>query len=374
MNKGNKICIVCPSFHGGGAEKVAINLANYFVSCGYNVDFVVFRAEGPYKNDLSSDIRVFNLDIKKARFATFRYIIPRIRKYLKNEKPIYVLSVIRSANWAIGLATKFRPQRKKMKIMFREANTLDGLTKNSSLRNKALLAMMRRTYATADCIIANSNDTKKDLIAHKIASSKDVQVIGNPVTINNLDLHTLHAPQHNWFKDENIAVVLAAGRLHPQKGFCNLIRAFAIVHKKIPSTRLFILGEGKERDNLKRLLHELKLSEVVSLYGFVDNPYPYYKFSNVFVLSSQWEGFGNVIVEAMSTGTPVVSTDCAGGPRMILKNGEFGNLVHLNDAEALADGIISTLKFPPDPNILIRRSFDFSIQNIGELYLKALTK
>jgi len=142
---------------------------------------------------------------------------------------------------------------------------------------------------------------------------------------------------------------LSIGRLTKAKNYSTLIEAFAKVRQQ-RDVRLAILGNGEERPSLEGLVRRLGLENDVWLPGFVDPPYPYLARASVFVQSSIWEGFPTVIVEALAFGVPVVSTDCPSGPREILENGRFGELVPVGDVEALADAIRRALDVPHDPD------------------------
>ena len=135
---------------------------------------------------------------------------------------------------------------------------------------------------------------------------------------------------------------------------------------------LLILGEGTERDRLLDIVKELGLDHFVEFHGFVSNPHAYISRASVLALSSRWEGFGNVLVEALAAGTPVVSTDCPGGPSEILEYGTFGKLVPVGNAEAFADAILNTLDDSPDRNALVDRAKDFSIDIITSRYMEVL--
>jgi glycosyltransferase involved in cell wall biosynthesis len=137
-------------------------------------------------------------------------------------------------------------------------------------------------------------------------------------------------------------VLIAVGRLQIQKDYPTLLRAFAQVRQKRP-VRLLILGEGKERPMLEELIKTLGVEEDVSLPGFVMNPFAYMARASLFVLSSRWEGLPTVLIEAMCCGTPVVSTDCPSGPREILREGQYGQLVPVGEPTALARAIETTL-------------------------------
>jgi glycosyltransferase involved in cell wall biosynthesis len=159
------------------------------------------------------------------------------------------------------------------------------------------------------------------------------------------------------------------GRLTAAKDFPTLVRAFAVVRAQRPA-RLVIVGDGEERGALLDLAKTLGIEKDMRLTGFDTNPYRYMSRSAVFVLSSQWEGFGNVLVEAMALGTPVVSTNCESGPAEILEDGRWGKLVPVKDHRALATAILHTLAQPgPDAR---KRAEDFSVDRIVEEYLALL--
>jgi glycosyltransferase involved in cell wall biosynthesis len=144
--------------------------------------------------------------------------------------------------------------------------------------------------------------------------------------------------EHPWFRPGEPAVILALGRLVPQKDFGMLIRAFAQV-RRARAARLLILGEGPERDGLAAAIAENGLQDDVQLPGWTVNPYPYMARSRLFVLSSRWEGLPTVLIEALFCGVEVVSTDCPSGPREILDGGRYGALVPVGDVDALAEAM-----------------------------------
>jgi glycosyltransferase involved in cell wall biosynthesis len=183
---------------------------------------------------------------------------------------------------------------------------------------------------------------------------------------------------HPWLAPGSAPVVLAVGRLTPTKDFPTLLRAFAQVRQALPA-RLIILGEGKNPEEsaarqieLMEMAAELGIAADVALPGFVINPLAYMARASVFVLSSVWEGFGNVIAEALACGCPVVSTDCPDGPGEILERGRYGRLVPVGDHGAMAAAILETLRGPPEPHILHGRAALFSVDRAVERYLGAL--
>jgi len=175
---------------------------------------------------------------------------------------------------------------------------------------------------------------------------------------------------HPWFAPGQPPVLLGVGRLHVQKDFPNLLRAFAIIRTQRP-IRLVILGEGELRSELETLAKKLDVSEDVAFPGFVDNPYTWMLRSAVFVLSSTYEGLANVLIEAMATGTSVVSTDCPSGPAEILEGGKWGRLVLVEDPGALAQAIIKTLDTPETIDVT-KRAQDFSVEKSVKGYMAAM--
>jgi glycosyltransferase involved in cell wall biosynthesis len=176
---------------------------------------------------------------------------------------------------------------------------------------------------------------------------------------------------HPWFKPGAAPVILAVGRLIPQKDFQTLIRAFAILQRK-SKARLVILGEGRQRLELESLTQELGIAPHVEMPGFVSNPYQYMAGASVFALTSRYEGLPGVLIQALACGCPVISTDCPGGSAEILDHGKYGRLVPINNDTVLADAMDSVLNEQPDKNILRKRASLFSVERATQQYLDYL--
>lgn len=175
-------------------------------------------------------------------------------------------------------------------------------------------------------------------------------------------------PEHPWYKDKKTPLIIAVGRLSPEKDYKTLLSAYKKVKEQI-ECRLIILGEGAERTNLLNLANSLDITEYIDLPGFVSNPYAWIARSNLFVLSSRYEGLPTVLIEALACGTPVVSTNCISGPAEILENGKFGDLVPVGDVEALAKAIIHNIRHPRPKDPLMERGNEFSVEVALQAYL-----
>jgi len=235
---------------------------------------------------------------------------------------------------------------------------------------KALPVLARLSYPYADGIVAISNGVADDLAESARIARERIDVIYNPAYSDDIDTLAEADCPHPWFESDD-PVLLGVGGLSDQKDFATLIRAFARVREDRP-VRLIILGEGDNREQLESLVRRLDLEDQVDLPGFVDNPFAYMSRASLFVLSSAWEGFGNVIVEAMACGTPIVSTDCPSGPSEILEYGKYGVLVPVGDEETMANAIRNQLDATTDTESLRERAKDFTVETIANQYLDVL--
>jgi len=364
-NKILKICIFLPSLSGGGAERVMVNLANGFAHRGFSVDLVLVKAEGVYLPLVSDRVQVIDLNCSRVLTS-----LSALTRYISAENPHAILSTLDHANVTAIFACALAGGSQK--VVVRIANNVSNQQKNiKGIWNYLTGILIRYTYIWADQIIAVSQGVAEDLVkSYNIPHSK-VTTIYNPAITPQL-LDKIQEPfNHPWFAPGESPVVLGIGRLTAQKDFTTLIRAFAQLHQH-HSARLMILGEGEDRAKLESLVKSLDLEQEVSLPGFVDNPFPYMKQASVFVLSSCFEGMPNALLQAMACGTPVVSTDCPSGPREILEDGKWGQLIPVGDVEAMAEAILASLQGEtqlPSKEILESR---FGLDTIVDQYLSIL--
>ncbi len=336
-----KIGIFLPGLYDGGAERAMLNLASGFIDHGYDLDLILAQAEGPFMSQVPASVRIVELNKKHRSSQRALYSLPALIHYLRTEKPAGIVSCLNYTNiiavWAKILAgVHFR-------LVLSEQNTFSvEITQFPNYSRWIFQKLMEFTYRIADGVTTVSAGVAEDL-AQTLKIQRDrITVIFNPIITPELKDKKDQPLEDPWFSTDQPPVILAIGRLTKQKGFDNLIRAFAEV-KKQRSAKLMILGEGEDRQALMQLITESGLEKDISLPGFVANPYQYMKNAAMFVLSSRWEGLPTVLVEALYCGAPLIATDCPSGPREILKNGLYGQLIPVDDVPALEKSIISVL-------------------------------
>ncbi len=332
-----KIAIYLPSLIGGGVQRVCLNLAREFVRLGLEVDLVVANAEGHLLKQIPSQVGLVDLGARSVARS-----LPALVRYLKHSIPDALLSALDYANAVAIIASKIARVPKRVVVSV-HIKLPDASNYPSCIRRYMTPFAKRLVYRWADKVVAVSQGLANDYRQKLGIPQERIKVIYNPIITPDLMEKANEPVEHPWFQPNMPPVILGVGRLTEQKDFATLIRAFALVRQQIEA-RLVILGEGELRQDLEALIQKLGLQGEVDMPGFVDNPYAYMKRSAVFVLSSRWEGFGNVLVEAMACGVPVVSTNCPYGPSEILEGGRLGKLVPVGDAGLLAETIINTLK------------------------------
>jgi glycosyltransferase involved in cell wall biosynthesis len=358
------ITLFLPSLRGGGAERVAVTLANGFATRGKSIDLVLAKAEGPYLADLSEKVRVVDLHCHRVLAS-----LSGLAFYLRRRRPTALLSLLSHANIIAFAACRLSMVRTRH-VISEHSNMTKSLHNATNRRDRLMAHFARLAYPHAFKTVAVSLGVAGDLSNTLGLPREKIQVIYNPIVTEELLRHGDEIPAHPWFAKGAPPVILGVGRLTPAKDFPTLIRAFAILRPK-RSLRLMILGEGDLRKDLEREIRGLGLADHVALPGFVNNPYAFMQHASMFVLSSRWEGLPTVLIEAMACGTPVVSTDCSSGPSEILEGGKWGRLVSVGNAEALAMAIEKTLDDDVHPDVRLRAQA-FRADSSIDAYLETL--
>lgn len=320
-----EIAFLLPSLRGGGAERVALDLAQEAARMGHRVDMVVLNRDGAVTDDVGAGVRLVELERRRAAFA-----LPALVAYLRQHRPAALLSTLEHMNVLAVMAGRLAPGTR---IVVREANTVSQDLQG--VKGRFVRILMGLSYRAADAIVAVSKGVAESLVAELGVRPDAVSVILNPVITPRVREGAQEALEHPWFGAGEPPVVLGVGRLSHQKGFDTLLRAFAQLRQG-STCRLVILGEGEERAELEALATELGIGDDVDLPGFVPNPFPYMMRCGLFVLSSRWEGLPNVLIQAMAVGAKAVATDCRSGPAEVTDGGTLAPLVPVDDVEALA--------------------------------------
>ena len=341
------VLLITPNFKPGGSQKILISLLNNLDTNTYILNYK--KKENFLVHFLKDKSKLIISNKKYIIFSFFE-----LNKIINDKKIDVVMSSIRTINILIGLYSFLLS--KKIKIFYYEPNVL---TEFENLNIKLILRkiLMKISYSRATKIIANSNDTKKDLLNHNIVKESKITVISNPVDLNDEDYKL--DDRFNRVLSKDKFIIISCGSLTFQKNFELLINSFKEVKKNKTNAFLVILGDGVLKENLQKISDNLKLSDDILFLGNVKNPQSYFKMANLYVCSSIYEGFGSTIVEAMLLGLPIVSTNCPGGPKEILENGKKGYLVKNNDIDDLKNGILKSVDNP----------IKYSIKEIKDKYL-----
>lgn len=359
-----------PSLGGGGAEMNLLRLLNNLDRSQIKPILAVANPGGSYEKKLLKDVEVYYMTNGKWPSSTMRLLasILPLRKLVLKKQADIVCSFLDPANIAALTATAFISNLCRIVGVQNTPSVQYSGTNN--IFGKGILFLIKKLYPHATKIVALSEGVATDLKKALPANAcKNLCIIHN----SGFDEHIVKASREKVSEDyfQSSPVIVACGRLVEQKAFPFLIEAFSKVRQK-REARLVILGEGEQRKLLETQILELGLENDVYLPGFQDNPYKYMATADVFVLSSIFEGFGNVLVEAMTCGTAVVSTDCPSGPSEIITHEVNGLLTPVLDSKILADSIIRLLDDEGLRKRLVnagqRRAQDFNVSNIANEY------
>ena len=314
------ILFILPDLNQGGAERVITILCNELDRTKFCPKLVLFKKEGYYLNHLKNDVEIIELNVSRIRYSIFK-IVPLIHKL----KPEIIFT-----GWGeiSAFLSPIIPFFSKTKFITRETNVV-----SEHVKRKEIL-FFYRFYTNFHQIIAQSNDMKKDLIENFKISENRIVKINNPVDFDLI----------NQMKNENINIdnntiykkIVAIGNLSPRKGFDLLLEVMSEL--KDQNIHLTILGDGVFKDELFQKREELGLDNV-TFQGKVDNPFTYLKNADLFVLSSRYEGFPNVLLEAGACGVYSLANNCPGGINEIIQKEVNGEVSSIEDSKGFAERI-----------------------------------
>ncbi|HRY23325.1 MAG: glycosyltransferase [Geminicoccaceae bacterium] len=392
-----RLAILVRALDGGGMQRNTKRLAGAFAARGHPVDVLATDVSGPIRQGIESVARLVAL--AGGSHVTGRLLalragwrertalrplllgggpgilahLPALVAYLRLARPTALLALGTQCNLAALWARRLAGTHTR--VVVSERNTLSLVVANTRRRfRRAYPALVARTYPEADGIVAVSRAVADDLARTCHLAADTITTIPNPVPEpedRGADDRAGNAPAHPWLGPDQPPLILGVGRLNWQKDFATLLEAFALVRRRRPA-RLAILGEGEERQRLEARARELGIAADVVMPGFVDDPFAWMARARLLALTSSQEGFGNVIVEALASGCPVVASDIPGGPREILDGGRYGSLAPPGDAGAFAEAMLAAMDDPPARALLVGRAGDYALGPIAERYLALL--
>lgn len=354
-----KCAILASNLHLGGAERVTLNLVNGFQRHGCQTHLILVEATGELLGQVDPQVTIIDLSAGRGRRA-----VRAFRKYLRTECPQVVLPITYEMNIVASLA--FLGLSPRPKLFLTVHNPLRRYLECSRLYRVFAMGLSRILYPRADHVISVCHGVSAELIAHKWARRDRSTAIYNPIVPKRKAALASRTLSSNVRREPTVPMIVNVGRLVPQKNQLLLLDAFKLVTDVRPA-QLWIVGEGPCRGKLEERIRELGLADSVQLLGQISDPLPIIAAADAFVLSSTHEGFGNVLVEAMWAGTPIVATDCPYGPREILEGGKWGKLVPPDNAPALSEAILDLLS---NGGIDARaRANDFTVERAVDRYL-----
>lgn len=358
-----KISILLPDLRGGGVERIRLVLAREFARQGHQVEFVLMHATGDFLAEAERDFKVVDLATPRAR-----NVLPALVHYLRQRRPDALIAAMWPLTVISPLAARMSGFRSTV-LVSEHAMLSHQYAPRGGLHRLALRISTSLGYRLASARVGVSQGTCTDMAVLSHLPTDRFTTIHNPVRPALRPAPgELSVANTLWANDG--PRILTVGNLKPVKNHPLLLQAFARLNR--PEARLMILGQGQSEAALRQIASDLGIADRVIFAGFHSDPSPFYATADLFVLSSDHEGFGNVIVEALSFGLPVVSTDCPSGPAEILQRGQFGSLVPVGNARALARAMEDALFAPVDRETLIRRASDFAPAIAARKYLDLL--
>ena len=359
-----QVALLLATSDHSGVVTVMRRLAEAWLGLGVAVDLLHIEHHGPDPAIMPPGVRPVALGCRHVATAG-----PGLRRYLRAHAPQALLVDKHRLNLLALEAA--RACGAPTRVCLRTGTAvLADLDQYGLWRRMRVCRAIARRYGMAHAVIVPSAGIAADLLELGVPRSK-VQVIPNPIATSDLDRLAAEPLAHPWLQPGESPVVLGVGELCARKDFLTLLEAAHLAARSTP-LRLMILGDGPQRAHLEQRARALDWADHVALPGFAANPYPFMNQAAMVVLPSRLEGFGNVLVEAMHLGTPLIATDCPHGPREILDHGRLGTLVGVGDVQAMAEAILATLAQPPDRQRLRAAATRYDMATNARRYLEVM--
>jgi len=356
-----RVTFALPSLDHGGAQKVFLELAEYYCHQGYAVDLLLLNKVGSLVGRVPEQVNVVDFSMRGNRFLVLIRQLFLVDRWVSREGVGCVLSTVTGMNLFVIVSLFFSS---KVKVVIREANSLENVSRG------VVLLLMRCLYWRADKVICTSQYCLEQLQSRNFCKLEKLVFLPNPISVEEV-LAKSRAPITLTNKNDVYRLVCVS-RLVIQKAVDVLIDAVAIMSKKI-TCELLVIGDGPELERLKIRVQEHDLQGVVTFVGYQVNPYPLMATADLFVLPSRWEGYVNTIIEAMILKLPIVATDCKSGPTDLMRDKLGHSLVPVDDPIALSEAIeiILLSDARPDYSAIVQLH---SIDVAGQAYLRLLSE
>ncbi|MBL8200266.1 MAG: glycosyltransferase [Chromatiales bacterium] len=359
----HQILFVLPSLRAGGAEKVVIRLANYLAREGEDVGFATLDCTGELRGDLDPSIPLYDLQVPKTRYAPGALL-----RLIRRLKPRLVFSSLTRVSLLLLLMRPLFPP--DTRIVVRQPSIASSDLQ--SIEPRWLYGLLfGRLIPTADLVVSQSDAMSADLVRVLAPRTARLVEVPNPAPV--VDRQGLLARGSPFVGGVNL---LAVGRLSPEKGYENLLAAFARLAASRNDVHLTVIGNGPLATELREKSAALGLSDRVTFLGFLADPFPYYVHADALVLASRWEGFPNVVLEALASGIPVVATPCGGVTAEIVVPGSNGVIVREGGVEELCRGMAEVLELRSRvaPEDLAQSIGRFTAEDVFARYRQVLSE
>lgn len=360
-----RLAFYIPNLSVGGAEQVTVDIVNGLAARGHDVELVISHATGELLPKVSDQVTVTTLGSTRLPVAGIAAHVPALARYLCRVEPAAIFPQMTHASVTCLAARRLVDVET---AVFPTKHCAFGESDEVTLKSEALKRLATVLFPTADRVVGVSRGVADSLVEKMDLDPDRVDVLHNPVETESIRERARQPVDHEWVEDDDVDVVLFVGRLERQKDLETWLRTFARVHEANPHTRGIVAGKGSQREALRSLATELGIEDVVSIPGYVQNPYRFMHEAGTFLLTSRYEGLPTVIIEALACGSPVVATDCPSGPREILDDGEYGRLAAVGDVDGLVDAVTETLADPLPAAVLSGRADDFAPDPILDEY------
>jgi glycosyltransferase involved in cell wall biosynthesis len=333
-----RICFVLPSLNGGGAERAAVHVLNALDGERWHKTMYLFDREGPYLRDVDHAVEIV-AGTSRSRMGRWW----QLRRHLRTTRPQIVMSFLSY----VSVLSAARAAAAGARVIFNQQTPMSAFLTDADYHwrrpshRRLFAAATRVGYRLADAIITTSSGVADDLVTTFGVPRERIRIVANPVDLETIARAVSEPLEPDHERRWTRPAIVAAGRLADAKNYPLLLDAFARVRDATPA-RLFVLGEGEREAALRAQAAALRLTDDVVFCGFQRNPWRYIARADVFALTSRYEGFGNVLIEAMACGTPVVATASA-GTRDIVRDGVDGLLVERHDPASVAAALVSML-------------------------------